>query len=285
MSHGFLRERCGVRLGVLLLVGLVAAFVAMDAGRASRTLAAPVDELNEKAAEKPAPAAKSAAEKTSDDETTTKKDTFLVWLVKSLGWRYTIIFVLVSFYGVAMIVMSNGALRRGSLCPEELIGAFEAKLDEKQYQEAYDLVKDDRSFVGRVLAAGMSKLTDGYQTSCEAMHDAAAVQNMRFERKNGYILLLAQVSPMIGLLGTVDNLVNHFDALAHSGAVPKLSELAQGLGDSIVPGLVSMWIAIPALIYFNVARNRSARLLLDVENTVDGLMRRFSGTALPPKKF
>ena len=96
-----------------------------------------------------------------------------------------------------------------------------------------------------MLAAGMSKLSDGYDAAMEAMQEVGEEQNMKLEQRNGYIALIAQIGPMFGLLGTVDGMVMAFDVIARSNVTPKPSELAQGIGTALVTTVVGLWIAIP----------------------------------------
>lgn len=213
-----------------------------------------------------------------------RKESFLTWLYQSLGTRYVVIFLLITFNAVALIVMIVLGLRRSIMCPEELSTAFEAKLNEKKYQEAYELAKQDRSFLGKVLTAGMARLPEGYEAAQEAMQEVGEEQNMRLEQRNGYIALIAQIGPMIGLLGTVDGMVMAFDVIAHSNVTPKPSELAQGIGTALVTTVVGLWIAIPTLTFYHIIRNHLSRLMSEVGTISGNLMRRFATVQISPKK-
>lgn len=223
------------------------------------------------------------AEKNAGDKPASK-ESFLGWLFRALGLRYVIIFLIITFNAVALVVMIVLGLRRRKICPDELADAFEAKLNEKQYQEAYELAKADRSFLGKVLAAGMSKLSDGYDASLESMQEVGEELNMKMEQRNGYIALIAQIGPMFGLLGTVDGMVMAFDVIAHSNVTPKPSELAQGIGMALVTTVVGLWIAIPMIAFYHIVRNRLTRLVMEAGTVSSNLMKRFASVQVPPKK-
>ena len=53
----------------------------------------------------------------------------LVWLYKSLGLRYVIAFLIVTFNLVALMVMNVLAARRDQIVPAALVEAFEAHLE------------------------------------------------------------------------------------------------------------------------------------------------------------
>ena len=161
---------------------------------------------------------------------------------------------------------------------------FEAKLNEKQYQEAYELVKKDTSLLGRVLKAGMGKLSEGYEAATEAMQEVGELRNMKLEQRNGYIALIAQLGPMFGLLGTVDGMVMAFDVIAHSNVTPKPSELAQGIGTALVTTVVGLWISIPSIVFYHMIRNRLSRYILEVGTMSGNLMKRFATIQVTIKK-
>ncbi len=166
--------------------------------------------------------------------------------------------------------------------PSALIDGFETLFNEKKFQEAYELAKNDDSFIGQVLSAGLAKLSAGYSQAIEAMQEVGEEQAMRMEHRLSYIGLIGTISPMVGLLGTVDGMVRSFSVIANSTTTPKPSELARGISTALITTLVGLIIAIPAIIAYGFLRNRIARLVLEVGIVSEGLMSRFS-TAAPRK--
>jgi biopolymer transport protein ExbB len=187
-----------------------------------------------------------------------------------------------SFSLVAVLVMNILVARRDQILPAALIDGFERHLEAKQYQEAYELARNDDSFLGKVLSAGLSRLTYGYQPAVEAMQEVGEEETMRLEHLLSYLALIGTISPMFGLLGTVDGMVQAFDVIAQSTVSPKPNELAQGIATALVTTLVGLWLAIPAIAAFNILRNRVSRLVLEVGTVSEGLMRRFQNVG--PKK-
>ena len=193
----------------------------------------------------------------------------------ALGLRYTIAFLFISFVFVALIVMNFLAIRRQSIVPPDLVANFESLLNEKRYQEAYELAKNDDSFLGHVLAAGLPKLQEGYPQAMEAMQEVGEDENMKLEHRLNYIALIGTISPMVGLLGTVDGMVAAFQVIASSPTQPKPSELAEGISMALITTLVGLWLAIPAIALFGILRNKLQRLGLEVGIFSERLMSRF----------
>lgn len=206
----------------------------------------------------------------------------LQFTFEALGWEYSITFLGLSFTLVALFIMNVLASRRDAICPPQLIASFEQQLDAKQFQAAFDLAKSDESFLGRVLAAGMAKLNSGYDKAIHAMQETGEDENMKLEHRLSYMALIGTLSPMVGLLGTVDGMVRSFTVIANSPASPKPSELAHGISTALITTLAGLLIAIPALAAFNILKNRVARLVFEVGMAGEDLMSRFEGAA--PKK-
>ncbi len=196
-------------------------------------------------------------------------------MFEALGPIYSVIFLGLSFSLVALFVMNLLASRRESVVPVSLVEGFEAHLNDKQYQEAYEMAKADDSFLGQVLSAGLGKLSAGYAQAIEAMQEVGEEENMKLEHRLSYLALIGTISPMMGLFGTVHGMIGSFQVIASSDTTPKAQDLAVGISTALFTTLVGLAIAIPAIAAFNILRNRISRLVLEVGILSEGLMSRF----------
>lgn len=219
------------------------------------------------------PAAEPAAD--AAEEEAPKRQSFLGWFFKALGIRYIIAFGFISFVFVAFLVMNMLSLRRDSICPKHIAEAFEANLNEKKFQEAFDLVKADESMLSKMLAAGMSNLQQGYDKALDAMGQVGEEEALNLEQRLSYISLVGSIAPMVGLLGTVDGMVASFMVIAASSSTPKPSSLAEGISMALITTLVGLVLAIPAIIAFSLFKNRLTRMTMEVGVTTGNLMSRF----------
>jgi biopolymer transport protein ExbB len=202
-------------------------------------------------------------------------ESMLVFYYKALGIRYVVVFLLLSFGLVALLVMCFLQIRRSVVMPQGLSQAFEAHLENKEWQQAYELAKTDDSYLGHVLAAGMSKVQTGYAPAVEAMQEAEGEESMKLEHKISYVSLIGALAPMFGLLGTVDGMVGAFMVIAKSATAPKPSELAIGISQALITTLIGLWLAIPAIACFSIFKNWLAKLTGDIDVEAMRLMSRF----------
>lgn len=221
------------------------------------------------AAEPPAAAADAPVPEIKSNES------LLGWTARSLGWPYVIIFLAMSFVLVSLFVMNLLAARREAMIPQELVDGFEQKLNEKEFQAAYDLARADESVLGQILSAGLAKLSRGYSKAIEGMQEVGEEESMKLEHRLSYMALIGNLAPMVGLFGTVQGMITSFQVIATGGSTPKPSELAGGISTALFTTLVGLLVAIPAIAAYNILRNRVSRLLLEVGVTSENLMSRF----------
>jgi biopolymer transport protein ExbB len=200
---------------------------------------------------------------------------YLTFLVEALGIKYVIVFLLLSFGLVALLVMCFMQFRKSVLVPESLSQQFEQHLENKEFQQAYELAKNDDSYLGKVLSAGMGKLQSGYPAAVEAMQAAEGEQAMNLEHKISFVSLVGALAPMFGLLGTVDGMVAAFMKIAQSTTTPKPNELATGISQALVTTLIGLWLAIPAIACYAVLKNWLQRFNMEVDDEANRLMARF----------
>lgn len=242
----------------------------------SLTLAAPTfDSGCTVVAQDNADAPPAAAPPESNETTAPENKSLLIWLYNALGVGYILIFLSLSFILVALFIMNLLSARKQFVCPPELVEGFEAHLDEKQYQEAYELAKTDESFLGNVLSAGLAKVSSSYTHAVSAMQEVGAEENMKLDHRLSYLALIGTISPMIGLFGTVHGMISSFFIIAQSTGTPPANELAEGISTALLTTLIGLAIAIPAIAAYNILKNRVQRLVLDVGITSENLMGRF----------
>ena len=99
---------------------------------------------------------------------------------------------------------------------------------------------------------------------------------MTMEHKIGYLALIGSIAPMLGLLGTVQGMIDAFSVIASSDASPKPKDLAAGISTAMVTTLAGLIVCIPAMIAYSMFKNRMSRLVLEVGVVSEGLMARFN---------
>jgi biopolymer transport protein ExbB len=211
-------------------------------------------------------------------ETASKKN-FLEQYWVSLGPMYFIVFLLMSIILVALVVRAILAVQKANFVPQDLVQGIEANLESNNPQAAAELVKADESFLGNLLNAGLGQLTKGKDAVLEAMQVAGDAETMKVEHLIGYIALIGNIAPMVGLLGTVQGMVTSFGKIATSSQTPKPSVLAEGIEQALYTTLVGLYLAIPAIVIYNILRNIVQKQILQAGTKSEELMEKFQELA------
>ncbi|MGL6195189.1 MAG: MotA/TolQ/ExbB proton channel family protein [Thermoguttaceae bacterium] len=204
-----------------------------------------------------------------------KERSYLVWMFASLGWFFAPVFLAMSIIMVALFVINILAIRREVLRPTPLVEQFGKLLDEKKYQDAFELAKENDSFLGRVLAAGLSKMSSGYEKAVRAMQDVGEQETMQLEGRLKLLALLGNIAPMLGLFGTVVGMIASFQEIASRVTTPPAYKLAEGISTALFTTEVGLAIAIPSIVVYDILRNHLARYVLEISIICDNMMGRF----------
>jgi biopolymer transport protein ExbB len=211
-------------------------------------------------------------------ETASKKN-FLEQYWVSLGPMYFIVFLLMSIILVALVVRAILAVQKANFVPQDLVQSIETNLEANNPQAAAELVKADESFLGNLLNAGLGQLTKGKEAVLEAMQVAGDAETMKVEHLIGYIALIGNIAPMVGLLGTVQGMVTSFGKIATSSQTPKPSVLAIGIEQALYTTLVGLYLAIPAIVIYNILRNIVQRQIQAAGTKSEELIEKFQEAA------
>lgn len=181
-----------------------------------------------------------------------------------------------SFVLVALITMNLIQLRRESFVPTQFTEDFEALLQKRDYQQAYDLARENDSLLGKILTGGMARISKGYDDAVAGMDEVVEEESMHLDHKLSYIGLIVTTAPMLGLLGTVQGMIESFRVIATSDTAPKPRELADGIATALFTTLEGLVVAIPAIFAYGLFRNQVSRLVFEAEQVSESLMNRFA---------
>ncbi len=169
-----------------------------------------------------------------------------------IGWLLWAISILT----LGLIIQYFISVRRQNILPDLTREQIQGLFENKQYREAIDLTADQPDFLSYVINASLCEAPHGYPAMERAMEEAAEERTVKLLRRIEWLNLIGNVSPMLGLLGTVWGMIIAFSKIAGSKEPPNPSELAGGIYTALVTTLLGLAIAIPSLAVYAVMRNR-----------------------------
>lgn len=98
----------------------------------------------------------------------------------------------------------------------------------------------------------------------EKVREVALSQIPALERFMWLLGITAQVSPLLGLLGTVTGMIKAFNAIASKG-VGDPQVLAGGISEALITTVAGLVVAIPAFIMYNFFNNKIDKTVNEME--------------------
>ncbi|MDP6385325.1 MAG: MotA/TolQ/ExbB proton channel family protein [Planctomycetota bacterium] len=187
--------------------------------------------------------------------------------------------VLLSVVALAVIIENFVSLNRDKLAPPELIDEIQALFEDEQYQEAMELCENEPNYFTRVCGAGIAKIGHSFPVVEKAMEEMGDEESIKLHQKVGWLALIANVAPMMGLLGTVGGMVEAFNEIAASSGGANPAQLASGISKALLTTMFGLIVALPVTASFAFIRNRMVRNIIEVGAIVEDLFEHFRDEA------
>jgi biopolymer transport protein ExbB len=160
------------------------------------------------------------------------------------------------------------ALRRGRVIPRPFVKRFLEQLREGQLDrdKAVKLCLENKSPVALVFAAAVKKWGRTSVEVEQAILDSGERVSNQLRRYLRLMNGISQVSPLLGLLGTVLGMITSFNGISAAAGVDGQREmLAGGIAQALITTAAGMLIAIPALIAYLFFIGRVDSLVTEID--------------------
>jgi biopolymer transport protein ExbB len=157
---------------------------------------------------------------------------------------------------VTFIIQLFLQARRDKLAPKPLVEAIGEALRAGNYQEAWDICRQNpKVYIAGVLAGSLERLGRGKDATEAALIEYGVREASILRSRNSYLSVIGVIAPMIGLLGTVIGMMGAFAVLGTAG-VSDPRALAMSIGEVLLATASGLFIGIPAFIFYYYFRNR-----------------------------
>lgn len=154
-------------------------------------------------------------------------------------------------------------LHRGQIRSTAFIGGIKNILAKRRIVEALTVCEETPGPVAAVVKAALLHADDSADVMRYHVQEAAIVELPVLERRLGSIAAIAQVAPLVGLLGTVLGFITTF--LAFEKDYATASALAKGMWQALLCTAGGLMLAIPAHLAHHFLSGRVRAIVRDVE--------------------
>ena len=179
-------------------------------------------------------------------------DRSIEWIGTGITW----ILLLMSVVGLGGILYFAFSNRSSKIAPEDFMRSMEERMKRGEYREALRMAEDHGSFFGDVISAGLLNSRFGFGAMLRALEQRGDELITTRVRKIEYLNVLGQVSPMIGLFGTVYGMILAFQAIVKGGGGADPVLLAGGIGTALTTTFWGLVVAIPSLAGYALIRSQ-----------------------------
>jgi len=118
--------------------------------------------------------------------------------------------------------------------------------------------------ISQIMLAGLMKYGQSRKEIKEAIEDSANQEIPLLEKRLSTLATIGNITPLLGLLGTVFGMIKAFNVIAVMG-VGKPEALAGGISEALLTTAFGLSIAIPTIVIYNYLSNRVDKIVREME--------------------
>lgn len=189
----------------------------------------------------------------------------------SRGGPMMAVLLALGLLGLVIFVERVLYLHRGQIRASAFLEGIKNILAKRRLVEALTVCEETPGPVAAVVKAALLHADENPDAMRFHVQEAAVVELPALERRLGAVAAIAQVAPLVGLLGTVLGLVETF--LRFQRDYPTASALAPGLWQALLSTAGGLMLAIPAHLAHHFLSGRVRAIVRDVEWAGNEIMR------------
>jgi biopolymer transport protein ExbB len=173
-------------------------------------------------------------------------------------------------------------LRRGRVIPGAFVKRFLQHLDEGKLtaETALRLCEENQSPMASIFAHGVRKWGKTSVEIEQAIIDGGERQVAQLRNNMRVINGMANISPMLGLLGTVFGMIISFNELAQGSDANRSERLAIGIGHALITTAAGLAVAIFSIVLYMFLSGKIDQLVIEMDRLAQQVVNLISGEAL-----
>ena len=153
--------------------------------------------------------------------------------------------------GLLLVALRVLLLSKSGSSVKKITDIVIQKVEAKKGDEALDAIKDFKGSTARVIKATLRNIDKDREHIEDIVTENILNESTNIDKFGNFVLVLAAVAPLLGLLGTVTGMIATFDIITtHGTGDPKL--LSGGISEALVTTMLGLVVAIPLLLLGNL---------------------------------
>jgi biopolymer transport protein ExbB len=181
-----------------------------------------------------------------------------------------------SLLGLAIIIERTVALRRSAIIDPGVLRLMDQYTGSTSDEEAVVACRKARGPFARIIEEIIKSRHLDHTQIIEGMHATGRNQMSTLERGLTLLEIIAGVSPLLGLLGTVLGMITVFNAITAQG-LGNPQVLSEGIAKALVTTVTGLCVAIPALAGHSWFSRRADDLASEMQERATAFIAKLEG--------
>ena len=185
--------------------------------------------------------------------------------------------ILGSFFAFIIVIERIIHLHRAQIDTEKFMLGIKNILKKGNYVEAIGICDSTPGPIASILKEGITKHDRSKEEIKEAIQEAGLHEVPRLEKNLSVLATIAQIEPLLGLLGTVTGMIKAFMKIEQLQGIVNPGDLAAGIWEALITTAAGLVVAIPAYVAYNYLVSRVEGFVLEMEKSANHLIKILQG--------
>lgn len=183
------------------------------------------------------------------------------------GGAFMFPIALVLFVGLAIAVERWLFLKRAYQSNRAAYSELLPLMNENKFDQAEQAAQSGNSAISRLISVGLDTMRASPRRDDihAAMQEGVMESIPRLSKRTNYLSILANVSTLLGLLGTIIGLIAAFTAVANADPADKATLLSQSISVAMNTTAFGLIAAIPLLLIHSLLQNKTLEIVESIE--------------------
>ncbi len=164
-------------------------------------------------------------------------------------------------------------LHRAQINPDDFLNGIYTIVNRGNTAEAVSICDQTPGPVAHMVRTALLHSDEPPVELKQTINKAGLGEVPRLEKNMGGLLTVAQVTPLLGLLGTVIGLIRVFMTMEQNAPLTEIGSLSGGIWQALVTTAVGICVSIPSFAAYNFLLSRVEAITLNMENAAEEIYR------------
>lgn len=168
-------------------------------------------------------------------------------------------------------------LHRARIGADDFLKGIFNILRRRNVAEALTICDETPGPVAHIVRTAILHREDPKEAVRAAVDEQSLAEVSRMERRLVVVATVAQIAPLLGLLGTVLGMVEALLVMKQQAPLVQLADVSGGLLRALITTAAGLTVAIPSYVAFNLLVIKIDRIVLDMERAASEIVTFLAG--------